>query len=391
MTVRYDGVEAARLDDPYPYYAKLRAAGRVVPAGPGAWAVTRYADVTALFTDARLGHEFPRAVYQLSGEPDPLADFFAATVLNTDPPRHTALRRAMGRLLSPRLVHRLRPRIERLVAELFARMREQEVADLVTGLAYPLPVIMAAELLGIPAGDRDQVRPHALALGRAFSSGLEHTRDRTAAVDAVIWLRGYVADLVRDRARTGPDLLSTLFGDAGGDLDHAELIDNVIFLFFAGFDTTTNLLATGCAELLARPELLRQLRADPALAAPAVEEFLRYDSPVQATARITRAPVEIGERVIRKNRIVVLLLGSANRDERQFTDPDTIDLGRSPNPHLGFSAGPHFCLGAMLARAEGTAVFAHLARRVRVFEPAGEPVRRRASFRGYQRVTALIR
>ncbi|MEV4545558.1 cytochrome P450 [Micromonospora echinaurantiaca] len=395
MTVlRYDEAEVAGLADPYPHYAELRAAGRVVPAGPGAWAVTRHADVTALLTDPRLSHEFPDLVYRLSGEPDELTEFFRATVLNRDPPQHSTLRRAMARTVNPRTVAALRPRIVELVAELFAAMADAPAADLVADLAYPLPVTVAAELLGIPVADRAEAQPHAVALGRMFGSGAPTEQERADAVRAVGWLRGYVGGLLRERAgRDGDDMLSHLLRDAEatGTISRAELVDNVIFLFFAGFETTTNLLSTGGALLLHRPELLDRLRRDPGLAPGAVEEFLRWDCPIHATSRVVREPVTVGDRLIRARRVVVLLLASANRDERRFPEPDRIDLARSPNPHLAFSSGPHHCLGATLARVEGAAVFGHLATRLRRFEATG-PAHRRTGlgFRGYDRIPVRV-
>lgn len=391
--MRYDAAELAAASDPYARYAELRAAGAVVPGGPGTWAVTRHRDVTELLTDSRLGHEFPDAVYQASGEPDVVTSFFRATVLNRDPPTHTLLRRAMGHLLGRRAMIALRPRIETLVHDLFAGMRDQPNADIVGQLAYPLPVIVAAELLGIPVADRDKVRPHALALGRAFGAGIRVDSDRTATAEAVCWLRDYVSALLHDRANRTDDPLADVLATAHADpaLNAAVLVDNIIFLFFAGFDTTTNLIGTGSAILLRQPEILAALRAQPELAAGAVEEFLRYDAPIQATARITNAPIEIDGQRVRAGRMVVLLLGCANHDERQFGRPETVDITRSPNPHLGFSFGSHFCLGATLARIEGAAVFEHIARYATIFEPAGPAVRRtHQSFRGYERIPVIV-
>ncbi|OAP22873.1 cytochrome P450 [Amycolatopsis sp. M39] len=382
---RYDAGRIAAMADPYPAYAALRASGRLLPAGPGAWAVPRYEDVAALLRDPRLGHEFPDVMYRLSGEPDVLTEFFRATVLNRDAPSHPVLRRAMAALLAPRAVARLRPRIDELVARLLGDLAGAGTGDLVEGLAYPLPVIVSSELLGIPAADRDRLRPHAVALGRAFGAGIQPAGDRDAAIAAVHWLRGYVRGLL-ERAGDGP-LSGVLAAGRDAGLAAAEVVDNVIFLFFAGFDTTTNLIANGCAALLESPALLETLRGDPALAESAVEEFLRFEAPIQATARVVREPVEIGGRVLRARRLVLLLLASANRDERRFAAPDRIDLARSPNPHLSFSSGVHHCLGATLARIEGAAVFAQLAARRGRFVPAGPPRRRdHPSFRGFARL-----
>jgi cytochrome P450 len=393
IVIRYQPAELAGLADPYPRYAELRAAGRLVRAGPVAWAVTRYRDVAGLLTDPRLSHEFPDPVYRAAGEPDQLADFFRAAVLNRDPPSHTVLRRAMARSVSPRTVAALRPRIGRLVTDLLAGLAGQESTDLIAELAYPLPVTVAAELLGIPAADRDEARPYAVALGRMFGAGPVAEPERERAVAAVGWLRDYLGGLIRRRRPAAGDALSDLVAAAraAGTIRPAELVDNVIFLFFAGFETTTNLLGTGAALLLERPELRTRLQADPALVPTAVEEFVRWDCPIQATSRVARAEVRLGDKVIRPGRIVVLLLASANRDERRFPAPDEVDLSRSPNPHLGFSAGPHHCLGATLARIEAAAVFGQLATGWPAIELAGPPVRRAGGFRGYQALPVRVR
>jgi len=392
--VRFDASELAELADPYPRYAELRAAGRVLKAGPAAWAVTRHADVTSLLTDPRLSHEFPDAVYQHSGEPDDLTGFFKSTVLNRDPPSHSILRRAMTRSLNPRVINAMRPWISELVERIFLEVAERDTCDLVTDLAYPLPVTVAAQLLGIPESDRDQAQPYAIALGRMFGAGTPTAQERAEAVQAVGWLRSYVDTLVAERG--GKDLDDAisqmiLAAETAGTISRAELVDNIIFLFFAGFETTTNLLTTGCALLLEQPRLLAELRADPALAPSAVEEFLRYDCPIHSTSRVVREPVHIGDHLVRAGRILVLLLAAANRDESAFTDPDRVDLARSPNPHLGFSAGAHHCLGATLARVEGAAVFAQIAK-LAVFEPSGKIVRRtQLGFRGYSQIPVRLR
>jgi cytochrome P450 len=390
--MRYDPAEIAALENPYPHYARLREAGPVVRGGPATWAVTRYSDVAALCADQRLSHEFPPTVYQVSGEPDSLAEFFATTVLNRDPPAHTMLRRPMAKLVSPREIARMRPRIDELVDDIFAGMREREQVDVVEDLAFPLPVVVAAELLGIPLSERDEVRPYAVELGRAFSTGIEPGMDRTAAVEALAWLRQYVRDLLTRRTDDENLISALIAAQEGQRISRAELIDNIIFLFFAGFDTTTNLLATGCAQIMAQPSLLEELRADPSLAGSAAEEFLRYDSPIQATARFTKEEITVAGRLIRQQRVVILMLGSANHDPEHFPDPEKIILNRSPNPHLGFSAGVHHCLGAVLARAEATSVFRHIACHVTALAPDGEPKRRlHSSFRGYERIPVIVR
>jgi cytochrome P450 len=392
---RFDASLVASLDDPYPHYEAIRASSPVVRAGPATWAITRYADVSRLLRDGRLSHVFPDVVYRASGEDDAASEFFRAAVLNRDPPVHTVLRKAMARAVDAAALQRLRPVVECLVDTMLEDMAARDVSDVVADLASPLPVRVASELLRIPESDQTVIAPWAMALSRAFGAGVLLPEDRAAAAEAVTWLRTYVDDLLKTRlGGSADDPLSALLtaARADGSVPYTELVDNVIFLFFAGFDTTSNLIANGCAALLRQPELLAALRGDPSLARTAVEEFLRFDPPIQVTARITTETVEVGDRRIRPGRLVLLLLASANRDERQFVGASDIDIGRRPNPHLAFSAGTHHCLGANLARLETTVLFTRLATRAASFEPADEPLRRRhPSFRSFQRLPADLR
>jgi cytochrome P450 len=394
LSPRFDPLAAAVLEDPYPTYARLRASGPLCRFGPAGWGVTRFADVVALQRDPRLGSEFPDEYHRLSVGAGPAAEFFARIMLYRDPPVHVRLRRLMAKAFTPALVRRLRGRIESLVDGILAPALERGGMDVVTELAYPLPVMVVCSMMGIPAQARADVRDRATALGRAFTA-IAPPATREAANEAVGWLRGYLGDIL-DRRRREPtdDLLTALLAaEEGGDrLSHDEIVDNAVFAFFAGFETTVHLIATGCAALLRFPDQLARLRDDPSLVPAAVEEFLRYDAPIQGTARLVRAPVEIGGRTIRPGRVVVLMLGSANHDEREFPDPETLDVGRSHNPHVTFGGGAHLCLGAFLARMEAAVVFERLVRGLSVFEPAGPAVRQQDTpFRGFDSVPVAIR
>jgi cytochrome P450 len=210
----------------------------------------------------------------------------------------------------------------------------------------------------------------------------------------VIWLQEYIGALLHERRGCpGEDLLSRMLtARHGADaLTIDEIVDNAVFLFFAGFETTTNLISTGCEALLEHGEQLRLLRTSPELVPGAIEEFLRYDAPVQVKGRVVRAELEVGGRSIRAGRVLMLLLGSANRDPDEFVDPDRLDVTRRPNRHLAFGGGIHRCLGAALARAEGAVLFDRLVRRTRRFEPAGPAVRRlSASFRAHESVPIAV-
>jgi cytochrome P450 len=366
--------------------------------------VTRYAEVAALLRDPRLGQFQPDAFNLLPGAlsssigEGPVTSFLRTIIAGRDRPEHSRLRRLVGRLLTQDLASRIRSRIGDLVDELLAPGIERGGLDAVAELAVPVPLTLMSELLGIPAPDRDEVGRQALKLARIFSPVVSEV-DRGAADRAIEWLRAYVGRLLDgddgdDGEASGRDelLAGIRAGRRQGMVDAGEAVDNAIFVLFAGFETSMNLVATGCAQLARHPEAWSRLRADPSLVPAAVEEFLRYDAPTQLTGRIVLEPLEIGGRTIRQGRVLLLLLGSANRDGRRFAEPDTLDVARDPNPHLSFGGGIHYCVGAALARAEAAAVFGRLVRRLAVWEPAGEAEREMsATLRAYERVPVRVR
>ncbi|MDG4800842.1 cytochrome P450 [Micromonospora sp. WMMD980] len=394
MPPRFDARDPAVVADPYPTYAALRAAGPLCRMGPGSWGVTRYADVARLVRDPRLGSEFPADYHRMSAGDGPAGSFFGSIILYRDPPEHGRLRRLMARAFSPALVRRLRPRIAAMVTELLDPAERAGRFDAVSDLAFPLPVMVVCALMGIPPADHERIRPHALDLSKAFAAIVPES-DRPAADRAVEWLRGYLGEILdRRRAEPGDDLLSRMLAatdDDGAVLAADEIVDNAVFAFFAGFETTTNLIATGVAALLEHPDQQRLLRADPTLVPRAVEEFLRYDGPIQGVARLAREDVVIGDRTIRAGRVLILLLGSANRDPEQFADPDRLDVTREDNPHLSFGGGIHHCLGGYLARVEAQVTFETLLRRFPTLTAAG-PARRQTdgTLRSYASVPVAV-
>jgi cytochrome P450 len=394
LPVRFDSRDPRVLVDPYPVYRELRDSGPLSRGGAGQWVVSRYDDVARLIRDRRLSHEYPPEYHEFSIGTGPANSFFQRIMLDLDAPQHTRLRTLMAEAFSPRLVRRLDRYVAEQVDRLLAGAAERGRFDVVKELAFPLPVMVVCELIGIPAVDRDLVRPHAIELAKAFALYVAPD-ERDGAHEAVRWLREYLGDLVEQRRRApGDDLLSNLLAAqrAEPDLSLDDIIDNVVFLFFAGFETTSNLISTSYAALLEHPDELTRLRADRNLLPGAVEEFLRYDAPIQATARMVREPLDIGDRVIKPGRVVVLLLGSANHDERRFTDPERLDVRRHPNPHVSFGGGPHHCLGAALARVEGQAAVSWLLDHCAMLEPGGEIVRRTSvTFRSYSQVPIVIR
>jgi cytochrome P450 len=377
---RFDPFELARGDDPYGAYAKLRAAGPLLRGGPGVWVFSRHKEVSALLRDPRLGQfQFQEAARLLAGErhSSPLgggpADSFMQRILvASNGPDHARLRKAVGQAFTPKLFQDLRGHVALLVEELLIAAAARGASEMVSGLAYPLPLMVLCRLLGIPREVGDEVGRRVLKLSKLFAPVIA-TEDRAAADAAVDWLRGYVASLLQ---RPSDGVMSAM-KDAGerGLLNREEVIDNVIFLIFAGLETSMNLIAAGCAALSQNPAEMARLREDPSHVSAAVEEFLRYDTPTQITARIVHEPVEVAGRTLRKGRVLVLLLGSANHDEAQFSEPERLDIGRHPNPHVSFGAGAHYCIGAGLARLESEVLFYRLSQKFRVFEPAGEVVR----------------
>ncbi len=362
----------AFLANPYPLYAMLRATSPVlrppIPGydGPGAAVLTRYADVEAVLRDPRFSVDrtradlvrafsdrFPR---QLLEGPDGFR-----TMLMMDPPDHTRLRHLVNRAFTPRRVEEhMRPRIEALVRELLAPARASGQLDVIRDFAEPLPAIVIAELLGVPASDHRQFKQMSSALlaegpARAFEPGAQ---ERTAALFGR--LREYMRTIVAERRRApGEDVISGMIEaqEERDALTEGELISTSLLLLIAGHETTTNLIGNGLLALLRNPEQLARLRREPELLDNAIEELLRYDSPVQATVRIATEDVALGDATIPKDAVALTVLGAANRDPAVFAEPDRLDLARENVRHLSFGLGTHFCLGAGLARLEARLAF----------------------------------
>src|SRR5215471_17916389 len=358
--------------DPYPGYARLRRQGPVCRVrdfmGIESWLVGRYEDAREALTDRRLakdalnGSELYRAL--AGGADNPLG----RNLLSTDPPDHTRLRGLISRAFTPRRIEeRLRPRVQEITDQLLDRVASETEVDLVEALAFPLPVTVICELLGVPVADRDQFR--------AWSQTINSTGPEDVRLGATQALAGYFSDLVGQRRPTvradlpedeQPDLVSVLIAarDQGDALSDVELIGTLMLLLIAGHETTVHLIASGMLALFKHPDQLRLLRDRPELWPSAVEELLRHTNPVQrATFRYATEDVEIGGVTVPEGGLVSVAIASGNRDEARFTDPDRLDVLREENHHLAFGHGIHFCLGAPLARQEGRIAFATLLRR----------------------------
>jgi cytochrome P450 len=360
-----DLAELNTLVDPYPRYAELRRSGRILKGGPAQWIVPRHADVAPLLRDRRLVHRMPREYLEFQLGAGASADFQEHSLLNRDGADHTRLRVLMGKAFSAPLVRRMRDHIADLLDPLLEPLLSGEPFDIVEGIAHPLPSQVICELLGIEGVDREQVRHKVADLV---------SRDRARADAAIEWSRDYLSEVLAQR-RPDPDgdLLERMLAAEDGDdaLRHDEIVDNAVLLFFAGFETTKYLISAGVEALLRFPDQLDRLLTDPTLASTAVEEFLRFDSPVRSVAIVTTEPMEVCGRELAPLRVLHLQLACANHDEDVFADPERLDIGRQPNLHVAFGGGVHHCLGAMLARVEGDVVFRALGERLRELERTG--------------------
>jgi cytochrome P450 len=369
--------------DPYSRYATLRTHTPVHRSAIGFWVLTRYADCQQVLRDPRVGKDFSDAASALGLSEQHQAEQAAfrkdrSNMLFADPPDHTRLRALATRAFTPRTVEALRPHVMAIVDELMDGFDGEEV-DVMDRLAFPLPVTVIGEMLGVPAEDRAQFRP----LVRATTAVLELAITPEALADATAaraTMEDYFAALVAER-RAAPrdDLLTQLIEaeDKGDQLSEHELVSTAILLFAAGFETTTHLIGNGLFALLRHPDQLALLRQDRHLLRPAVEELLRYDSPVQITARTANEDIKIAGYDILAGNTVLALLGAANRDPDRFTDPDRLDVTRSEGPPLSFGSGIHHCLGAALARLEAQVVLDRLLDRFGAMElVGGQPAHR---------------
>jgi cytochrome P450 len=341
--------------DPYPFYARMRAESPVFPIRAvmygQAWLVTRYDDVVALTRDERISKNISSKMPWLPRFLQPLHQH----MLNRDPPDHTRLRRLASQAFTPARIEGLRGRVQAVCDDLLTAAARRGSCDLLADYALPLPLNVIADLLGIPPEDRR--RFHTLTRGSLPLGAPTSLWDFPLAVPYVVLLMRYFRRLFAERrARPQDDLISALVQahEAGDRLSEGELLGTAVLLLMAGYETTVNLIGSGALALLQHPDQRDRLVRDPALAGPAVEELLRYTSPVEIMPpRVTRTAVTIGGTAIPGGAYVAAVLGSANRDESQFRDPDTLDLSRDPNRHLAFGLGAHVCLGAALARLEG--------------------------------------
>ncbi|GHB69922.1 cytochrome P450 [Streptomyces umbrinus] len=382
----FDPWDQAFLANPYPAYAELRAQGRVHYYEPtNQWLVPHHADVSALLRDRRLGRTYQhRFTHEDFGRTAPPAEHEPFHVLNDhgmldlEPPDHTRIRRLVSKAFTPRTVERLRPYVDGLAAELVGELVEAGGGDLLKVVAEPLPVAVIAEMLGIPESERAQLRPWSADIcGMYELSPSEETAEKAvrASVEFTEFLRELIA--VR-RKEPGDDLVSGLIAayDEGDRLSEQEMISTCVLLLNAGHEATVNATVNGWWALFRNPDQLAALRADRGLVGTAVEELMRYDTPLQLFERWVLDEIEVDGTVIPRGSEVALLFGSANHDPAVFAEPETLDLARPENPHISFSAGIHYCIGAPLARIELAASMGALLDQAPSLKLAAEPERK---------------
>lgn len=386
-------------DDPYPLYRIIREAGLLAsPLGP--LATASYETAASVLRDGRFsaspahvpGYKPPQ--YRLG---DPRADRLGpdTSLLTMDPPDHTRIRRLVSSAFTPRAAAELEGFVRETTDRLLSPLSDGEAFDLVEALAFPLPIAVICQLLGVPEADRERFKRW----GHDVAATLEPkvgTDDDPAIVASEVALTRYLRDLIEMR-RASPDesLLSRLIAaeEEGDRLSADELVATALLILVAGFETTVNLIGNGTKALMDAPEQWDRLRSDPTLAPQSVEEFLRFDSPVQVTSRTATEDLELEGTPITRGKTVVVAIGGGNRDPSVFENADQLDIARSdPQRHLSFSLGIHHCLGAALARMEGRIAFEALSNRFPALEPAGTPVRRPfLILRGYEHLPVRSR
>ncbi|MFD8568636.1 cytochrome P450 [Streptomyces sp. NPDC059639] len=385
-TAPFDPWSPAFLADPYPAYAELRARGRVHRFEPtNQYLIPHHADVSALLRDRRLGrtyqHRYAHEEFGRTAPPPEHEPFHTLNdhgMLDLEPPDHTRIRRLVSKAFTPRTVQRLQPYVEKLASDLVAGLVADGGGDLLTAVAEPLPVAVIAEMLGVPEADRAPLRPWSAAICGMYELNPPEDVAR-AAVRASVEFTEYLRELIAQRRKDpGDDLVSGLIAayDDGDRLTEQEMISTCVLLLNAGHEATVNSTVNGWAALFRHPERLAALRADHSLVPSAVEELMRYDTPLQLFERWVLEDIEIAGTTVPRGSEVALLFGSANHDPAVFTDPDRLDLTRADNPHISFSAGIHYCIGAPLARLELAASMRALLTQAPTLRLTAEPARK---------------
>ena len=388
-------VPAGFLDDPYPWYAALRAHDPVHALEGGGVFLARYDDALAVYRDPHASSDKKREFRPKLGD-SPLYEHHTTSLVFNDPPLHTRVRRIIMGAVNQKAIARMEPNVARLVDELLAQMAAKGAVDFIGEFAAQIPIEVIGNLLDIPRGDRGPLRGWSVAI----LSGLEPTltpqmleAGNRAVTEFVDYLKVLIAARRKSPGDYESDVLTRLIqGEKDGErLSETELYHQCIFLLNAGHETTTNLIGNGLWALLNLPGELARLRADPALVPAAVEEMLRYDGPIQLNNRRLTEPLALPGASLPRDTLVTIGIGAANRDPAQFPDPDRFDVGRKPNRHVAFGQGDHVCVGMNVARMEGRVAFTRLLAKFPSIDLAGEPERdRRVRFRGFRKLPVKL-
>jgi pimeloyl-[acyl-carrier protein] synthase len=343
--------------NPYLIYHQLQAEDPVHLSSMGAWVITGYADVAKALRDPRLSSK-PSEISSYSQRQEGnslVASFISDILFFRDPPDHTRLRRLIGKVFNTRIVEEMRPRIQQIVNELINRIEEKDDLDIIADFAKPLPVTVISHILGIPPEDRYKLKQWSHWLGYIFDP-MKASNVSQQLTQSIVEFREYLTQLIaKRRQKPEQDLITALIQarDEHDKLSEEELLVTCMLLFASGEETTVNLIGNGVISLLRHPDQLAKLRQNPSLIQSAVEEFLRYESPLQISGRTAIEDIEIGGKLIKKGPPVFLILGAANRDPAQFHNPDQLDITRTNNDHFAFGDGIHYCMGSALARTQG--------------------------------------
>lgn len=382
------------VDDPYPWYAALRERSPVHVLAPGMLLLTRHADVLAVYRDAAASSDKKREFAPKFGA-TPLFEHHTTSLVFNDPPLHTRVRRILMGALNQRAIARMEAGVVALVDQLLDALAGQREPDLIEHFAAQIPVEVIGNLLEVPRAERAPLRGWSLAILSALEPAPTPellARGNAAVAEFLIYLRELVAQRRRHPGDPDADVLTRLMlGDAQGQLSEAELLHNCIFLLNAGHETTTNLIGNGLHALLTHRDQLERLVAEPALLPSAVEELLRFESPLQLNNRQATQPMRVGDVEVATGTFLTLAIGAANRDPAEFDDPERLDIARKPNNHLAFGQGAHACSGMNVARLEARIALGRLLSRYPRIALRGAPRRdARVRFRGLSHLPVTL-
>ena len=380
-------------ENPYPVYHALRRAAPVYWSEAwGCWLLTRYQDIAWTLQDVATFTSLGRLTASMDlPEPlwervAPLVRHYSQGLINVDPPDHTRMRKLVHMAFTPRAIRKMRAYVQDIVDRLIDEQLERGAMDVIWDFSYPLPVTVIAEMMGIPVADHAKFKAWSGEIVGFMATPKPSPEVLLKSQDALLAMQQYFRDIYALRRRQPEDdLISALVGAEleGDKLSEEEMVSSCVTILIGGHETTTYLIANGIYALLQHPRQLRRLRDNLELAESATEEFLRYEGPFQRNRRIATRDVEIGAAAIKKGQLIVQFLGAANRDPAQFSHPDALDITRSPNKHLAFGYGPHFCLGAPLARLEAPIAFRSLLTKLKRIRLAQEQLEwNSALFRG---------